>query len=118
MPGTGIYFGLMLCHPQDLGSGETGQRHIASDLDELLPAHALVDRIALGLGTLIIPQDGRPEHLASLIQQNQPVHLAGQADRGNIFHLNSRNGQHLADALRGRPPPLVWVLFRPQRPWG
>ena len=45
---------------------------------------------------------------------------AGEGEKSDEITCHERlNLRHeMADALRGRPPPLVWVLFRPQRSWG
>jgi hypothetical protein len=71
---------------------------------------------ALRAAAAIVPQDGRPNRLIARIQQRQPMHLAGHANRRDIVGGNML--QHGAQADAGGIPPLARVLFRPQRPRG
>ncbi len=99
-----VDFGLVLLHPQELGRGETGERHVAGDLDEAL----------LRLGALVVPQDGRTQDFARRIEQHQPVHLPGQPDGGDVCPADAAFGQRLADGARRCLPPFVRILFGPE----
>ena len=41
----------------------------------------LLDLGALRAGALVVPEDRRPQHPVGGVEQDEPVHLAGQADR-------------------------------------
>jgi hypothetical protein len=51
------------------------------------------DEIALGRGALVVPQDRGPQHAPARVEQHQPVHLAGQADRHDVAARHARRGQ-------------------------
>src|SRR5207245_4966339 len=55
VPGTGVHLRLVLGHPKYLGGGEAGQRVVARDLDEPLPAQTPADFFALLSGPLVVP---------------------------------------------------------------
>ena len=80
--------GLMLLHPDELGRGEARQRDVAGDLAG--PGLARLDLPAFGEGARVVPQDGRAQHLARLVEQRRAMLLAGKADafdRGNRLGL-------------------------------
>ena len=108
-----IHFRFILGHPQDLGGGESGQCDIPADGDEFLTAEALMDLVALCLGALVVPQDRRAQHLPGLIQQHQPVHLAGQTHRPDALRCRAGFLDDCADGFLCAIPPQVRVLFTP-----
>ena len=72
----GIDLRLVFLHPQDLGRGETGQGVVAGDLDQVFFAQPAADLVALRAGALVVPEHGRAQDRAVLVQQHQAVHLA------------------------------------------
>ena len=107
--------GLVVADPEDLGGSEAGERDVAHGTNELGPADARVDLVALGPRALVVPQDRGPQHVPRGVEQDEAVHLAGEADRGHVVARRTGVGEGLADAGRGARPPLVRVLLGPER---
>jgi hypothetical protein len=57
---------------------------------------------------LVGPDDRRPQQALALVEQHQPMHLAGEADV-QYFRV-PRLVQRFANRRDGRPPPLLGVL--------
>ena len=95
--------GLVLAHPQQLRRGEPGQRAVPRQLDQPRQADRLLDLRALRAGPLVVPEDRRPEYQPIRVEQDEPVHLAGETERPVAA------GEH---ALR-RAPPVLRVLLCP-----
>src|SRR5204862_7830183 len=72
-------------------------------LDQPLEADRRLDLRALGGGARVVPEDRRPQHVARGIEQDEPVHLAGQAER-LVAPL---------ECPLDRAPPILGVLLRP-----
>jgi len=106
---------LVLAHPQDLGGGEAGQGAVSGELDEPLLTDGGVDLVALGLRALVVPQDRRAQHLAALVQADQPVHLPRQADAAHPAGGQVGLPQRLADSAHDSVPPLLRILLDPVR---
>jgi len=102
---------LVLLHPLQLRGGKAGHHQVAGDAASV--RHLLLQLPALRGAASIVPQNGRPQHPLLRIQQRRAMHLAGQPD----------GSYPLQRLLRGQPgqggvgclPPLLRVLFRPQR---
>jgi hypothetical protein len=109
--GTFENVGLVLLHPDDLRRGESGQRVVACGLNQVCEADSLADQIAFRAATLIVPENRRAQHVAFVIEQNQPVHLAGQANGGNILTTGIRFVERLANARGDGLPPIFGVLL-------
>ena len=75
---------LVVADPDELGGREAGQGVVAGHLDQPLGTDRRPDRVALGGGPLVVPQDRRPEHAIRRVEQHEPVHLAGEADRHDV----------------------------------
>ena len=56
-------FGLMVADPEEFGEGEVGQGGVAGELDQALEADLFGQPVALGLGSLIAPDQGWAEDL-------------------------------------------------------
>ena len=95
---------LVLSQPEQLRRGEPGQRAVAGERDQPLETDLLLDLRALGLRPLVVPEDRRAEHPLVLVEDDEPVHLPGEADRPV-----GKTGE----ACLGRPPPVLGVLLRP-----
>ena len=101
-PAVGLRF--VAGEPQQLRRGEPGQRPVPGQLDQALEADAALDLGALGGGSLVVPEDRRPQNPVALAERDEPVHLAAEADRP--FR---QPGEH---RLRG-PPPVLGILLGP-----
>ncbi len=75
-----VDLGLVPAQPQELRRREAGQGAVAGERDEALEPDALLDLGALGRGALVVPEDRRTQDLASLVEADETVHLARQAD--------------------------------------
>ncbi|MDR6548915.1 hypothetical protein J2736_000098 [Paenibacillus qinlingensis] len=80
MPNAGVVLRLMLPEPKELRRGEAGQRLIACEAAELGFADGRLDVGALLRGALIAPEQRRPDNLLRLVEEDRPVHLAGEAN--------------------------------------
>ena len=74
-----------------------------------LEADALLDLGALGRRALVVPEDRGAQHPVVLVERDEAVHLAGEADRGR---LDAEVGQRGL----GRAPPVLRILLRPAGP--
>ena len=84
VPGTRPHVRLVAPHPQQLRRGEPGQRAVAGQLDQTLEADPLLDLGALGRGAAVVPEDRRPQHALVAVEQDEPVHLPGEAERRRL----------------------------------
>ena len=98
--------GLVRAKPQELRRGEARERAVARQRDQPLEAEAPLDLRALGAGALVVPEDRRPERHVVRAERNEPVHLAGEPDRGRV---ESRENAF------GRAHPVVRILLGPSR---
>ena len=74
-----------------------------------------MDRIDLSLASLIAPDQTGADNLAFRVEHDKAVHLAREAD---AFYGVATDGCLSEDATNrdlGGAPPIVRVLFRPQR---
>ncbi len=106
----------VVAHPQDLGSGESGQGVVARDGDELLLTDTFPNLVTLRLCSLIVPQDRGAKDLPRVVEEHQSMHLAGETNPCHSVPFNSGLCQCVADGDHGGIPPEVWRLLRPERP--
>ena len=105
----------MVADPDQLGRREARQGVVAGQLDEPLGPDGGPDAVALGAGALIVPEDGRPEHRTRLVEDDEAVHLAGQADGDDRLARRAGARQDIADGGDRAVPPELRVLLAPQR---
>ena len=106
---------LVVADPDELRSREAGQRVVAGDRDEPLRPDGGPDRVALGGGALVVPQDRRPEDAVRVVQQHEAVHLAGQPDRGDVARPGCRSRPGRTGSRRSPRPTTARVLLAPER---
>ena len=75
---------LVARQPQDLRRLKPGERGVAGELEQPLRTDALGDLVALGRRPLVVPQQRRPDHRAGRIEEDGAVHLAGDAEPGDL----------------------------------
>jgi hypothetical protein len=109
------HLGLVGPDPQDLRGGEPGQGVVAGRRDELGTTDQAADLVALRLGALVVPEDRGPQHLPAVVEQDQAVHLPGEADRAHLRAGEPRLGERRSDRHDRRVPPQGRGLLRPQR---
>jgi len=78
----------MFLNPQDLGCREAWQCVVPGDLEQALSPDSLPYHLALRAGSLIVPQDGWTNDLATLVQHDQPVHLPRQTDGSDLSGIH------------------------------
>jgi hypothetical protein len=100
---------LVPAEPEELRRGEPRERAIPGQRDQPLEPDQLLDLRALGRGALVVPEDRRPQDAVMGVERDEPVHLAGEADRRGF-------STELGERLLARAPPLVRVLLDPTRP--
>ena len=107
---------LMLANPEQLGCGEPRERRVGHHPDQgLAAAGTLLDLAALSRGSLIVPEQGRANDRAGLVEEDRAVHLPGEADPGDVGRLELALGQHGLDRLLRRVPPEPGILLGPAR---
>ena len=109
----GVHIRLVIAHPQDLRKGEAGQGGIGGDGDQLFLADLLVDLVALLGGTLVAPDDGGTQDFVVLIQHDQAVHLAGNAQGDHVILAHAGLGQHRLNGGHSSVPPILGFLLSP-----
>ena len=65
----------MPAQPEQLGRREAGKRSVPRQLDQAPEADSLLDLGALGARPLVVPEDGRAQHLLLLVEDDEAVHL-------------------------------------------
>src|SRR5690606_20327393 len=67
----------------------------------------------------VVPEDGRAEHGAAFVEEDEAVHLPRQPHGGDLGGglggVEARRVQHGADAAHGAVPPQRGVLLAPER---
>ncbi len=107
--------GLVRPQPQQLGRLEAGAGAVAGDRDDALAAQPRVDLVALGMGAGVVPQECRADRIAGGVEEHRAVHLARQADAGELVRVGSRSevAQHRERGL----PPRFGLLLGPAGAW-
>ena len=70
---------------------------------------------ALGAGALVVPEDAGAQRLAGRIQRHQPVHLAAEADAGDVGRVDAGLRQDGANTLDRAVPKQGGILLGPER---
>ena len=104
---------LVFLHPEDLRSGKTCKRNICRILGQFVFSDLIVQVIGLLLGTAVVPQDRRADHMVFAVQDHQSVHLSAEADACHL-RLVKAFGQFL-DTFFALLPPVFRFLLRPAR---
>ena len=102
----GICIRLELPQPEQLRRGKPCQGTVTGDRDQPLEADPGLDLGALGLRSLIVPENRGSQDSSFGIEDDEPVHLAGESDLAL--------GQACQAGL-GRLPPVLGILLRPSR---
>ena len=116
LPGPLVCRRLVVAHPQQLGGGEARQHRVGGLFEDHLGPGGVVDPIHLSLAALVAPDQRRSDDMVIGVEQHQPVHLAREADGGDIVRGDIRLAEHFANCLLGGLPPVLRTLLSPQRP--
>ena len=84
VPDLRVRLRLVRAQPEQLRRREAGERAVAGQRDQPLEADPLLDLLALRRGALVVPEDRGAEHAVVLVLHDEPVHLAGEADRRGL----------------------------------
>src|SRR5439155_307678 len=76
-----ISVGFFVTQPQDFWSLKSGDGAVAGDFEQSLTADLLIDGFALACGSLVVPEQGGPDYLARVVEEDGPVHLTREAER-------------------------------------
>ncbi len=106
---------LVIAYPEQLGSREAGEGVVAGDLDETLRPDPASDLLALGLGPLVVPEDGGADDVTRLVEQHRAVHLTGEPDSLDPVGPSPGLLHETTDRLLRSDPPQAGVLLRPHR---
>src|SRR5207245_8618058 len=94
--------------PEQLRRREACERTVPGQLNQPREADPLFDLDALRFRPLVVPQDRRPKHAISIVENDEPVHLTRDADRGRLAPERSQRPF-------GGPPPVFGILLGPPR---
>ena len=97
---------LVTAQPEQLRRGEARERTVPRQLDQPSEPDPLLDLDALRCRPLVVPQDRRSKYTIALVENDETVHLAGEADRRR---LAPERGQRTL----GCTPPVFGILFGP-----
>jgi hypothetical protein len=100
---------LVTAEPEELGRREPGEGPVARQPYELGETDPGFDLGALLGRTLVVPQDRGAQDAALIVEDDEPVHLAGEADAGHLSAAKPAERR-----LRGAPPVLR-ILLSPAR---
>src|SRR5690606_32672033 len=95
----------------------TGQGVVAGDLDQSLGPDPPPDIVAFLGGSLVVPQEGGPYHLATVVEQHRAVHLARQTDGFDVGRVDFGLADQGPHRLDGGGPPQGGILLGPERAW-
>lgn len=103
----------VLADPQNFREREVGQRGIARELNQALQAERARKIVRLFFRANIAPNQRRPNDISLFVKQNCAMHLAGEADAGEVFAGEVRTRKRFANRNAGGAPPVFGLLFRP-----
>src|SRR5207249_2965484 len=106
----------MIAYPQVFGGSKARSSWIADQFDEASRPHLFGHPATLCVAALIGPDDARSQDLVVFIQQDNAVHLAGEANALDILRLNVvaySTHQAGTNGSDGSTPPVSRVLFGP-----
>jgi hypothetical protein len=104
---------LVLPNPQELDQSEISESRITRQLQKPTRADGLIQPLALLLAPLVAPDNGWPQKLPVTIEDYRPVHLARQADAGDLAGLHVALRQHRPHGFSASLPPIRRMLLRP-----
>ena len=109
----GKFVRLILFHPQNLRGSKACKSNVCGVFRQLILADFVIQILCFLLGTSVIPEDSRADHLIIFIQSYKAVHLTSKADSGNFFAVNILC--QLLHSLHALSKPVLRILFRPAR---
>ncbi len=74
----------VVAHPEQFGKSEAGEDRVGDRFEDLFASHGPVDEIDLGLAALVAPDEGGADHGVGAVEDDQAMHLAGEADAADV----------------------------------
>src|SRR5215469_1029470 len=99
--------------PENLCESEVGKRGVRGELNQALEAKGLREFAGLLFGANVAPDERGANDVPAFIEKDRSVHLAGEADAGDVFASEIRGGKHFAHGGAGGVPPILGVLLGP-----
>lgn len=106
-------FGFVFADPQEFREREIRQRGIAGELNQALKAESSREVAALLIGADVAPDERGTNDASMVIKKHGAVHLAGEADTGDIFAGEIGIRERLANGEAGGAPPILGMLLGP-----
>src|SRR5262249_50039627 len=105
--------GFVLLQPEELRRGEAGHRDDAGNARET--RHRVLQLTALRYRAAVVPDDRRPDHRVSRIEDQRAVHLAREGDGSDAAELDWLSISKRRNHGFGPMPPFLGILLRPAR---
>jgi len=106
---------LVILQPEDLGSCESRGKAV-SDFTPVpgFSSGSFLDGQALGNGTGVVPQLGRPDHLIIPVEDHQPMLLPGHPDTPDLFQSDTVPPELRQAILKGSCPNPGMLFLVPR----
>ena len=104
---------LVLLHPQDLRSSESGKGYVRRKGGKFLFAYDRVEVFDFFRCSPVIPENRRSDDIIVPVQDNKAVHLPGNSYSRNRRGVKTH--QQFRDAFLTGLPPQQRILLRPAR---
>ena len=104
---------LVLLHPEELGSGETGESYVACKLGQLFPADFVVKVVNFSLCPAVVPEYCGSDDIVVFIKHDKTMHLAAGSYCRDFRDIDIR--QKGLEGTAESIPPLQGILLAPAR---
>ena len=108
-----VVFRLMVPHPHQLAQGESRQCGVGGDPDQVIISDLGCDLFAFLGSPLVAPDNGRTDDFVLLVQHDQSMHLAADAQGNDIVLADAALLQHGMNRADRGVVPVLGILFRP-----
>jgi hypothetical protein len=106
-------FGFVFSNPKNFGEGEIRQSRIAGELNQALQTKSACEIAALFFCADVTPNDRGADDAAVFVKKDSAMHLAGEANAGNVFAREIRSLECVANRCAGGAPPVFRMLLGP-----
>jgi hypothetical protein len=113
-PGPCEQLRFVLGHPGELGDRERRDRDAAGELGPPGGPDLGDEPVGLWCGSCVVPELGRPHRQTGVVEQDEPVLLAGHRDRDYV----AAGVAEETDGVDEGCPPRAWILFGHRRARG
>jgi len=99
--------------PENFRESEVGKRGVRGELNQALEAKGSREFAALFFGANVAPDERGANDIPAFIDKDRAVHLAGEANTGDVFASEIRARQRFAHGDTGSAPPVLGLLLGP-----